>query len=88
MSYKLNITKQAQLDFEYHRKTGNKPFLNKIAKLLEELTETPYKGIGKPEQLKHNFSGLWSRRINGEHRIIYEVMKDLVVIYKARGHYK
>lgn len=43
MSYKLNLTKQAQSDFDYHKKTGNKSVLNKIAKLLHELTVSPYK---------------------------------------------
>ena len=61
--------------------------LNKILTLLDELTEHPFTGTGKPEQLKHDFSGYWSRRINKEHRLIYSVLEDVVYINSAFGHY-
>ncbi|QOW11974.1 Txe/YoeB family addiction module toxin [Kaistella flava (ex Peng et al. 2021)] len=54
---------------------------------LEELTLHPYTGTGKPEALKHNLSGLWSRRINKEHRLIYEVKNEVILILSAYGHY-
>jgi toxin YoeB len=50
--------------------------------------EHPFEGTGKPELLKHNLSGCWSRRINQKDRLIYEVMEDSVHIQSARGHYK
>ncbi|EON77716.1 YoeB toxin protein [Lunatimonas lonarensis] len=54
--------------------------------LLEELTEHPFSGTGKPEPLKHSLSGMWSRRINKEHRLIYEVLETAVVVHHAKGH--
>jgi toxin YoeB len=48
----------------------------------------PFSGIGKPEALKHKLSGKWSRRINDEHRIIYEVIENDIFIYSLKGHYK
>lgn len=87
MSYRLDITKQAQEDFSFHKKSGNKLVLSKLAVLLTELTEHPYSGTGKPEALKHSLPGYWSRRINREHRLIYEVLDDAVVIHSVKGHY-
>lgn len=59
----------------------------KIEQLLVALAENPFMGIGKPEQLKHHLSGLWSRRINQEHRLIYEVTDDEIIIHSCFGHY-
>jgi toxin YoeB len=67
--------------------TDKKVFV-KIVKLIMEIQRTPYEGSGKPEQLKHEKSGQWSRRINLEHRLIYEVTDDKIVIYSCKGHYK
>jgi len=61
--------------------------LKKLFVLLDELTKHPFTGTGKPEQLKYILAGSWSRRINQEHRLIYEVMDDTVLIYSAKGHY-
>jgi len=47
----------------------------------------PFEGIGKPEPLKHELSGKWSRRINEEHRIIYDVTDDIINVYSLKGHY-
>ncbi len=68
----------------------NKIVLKKIEKLLKSIKETPYSGIGKPEALKYNLSGFWSRRINKEHRIIYQVIEDenKVIILSLKGHYE
>lgn len=87
ITYHLDITKKAQEDLEFHKKAGNKAVLRKIAELLKELTEHPFSGTGKPEQLKHNLSGLWSRRINREHRLVYEVIANIVVVHVLKGHY-
>jgi toxin YoeB len=61
--------------------------LNKIFVLLEEITDPPFTGTGKPEMLKYNLSGCWSRRINQEHRLIYEIINDRILIHPAKGHY-
>ena len=55
--------------------------LKKVNSLLEEILDTPFSGVGKPEALKHELSGYWSRRINREHRLIYKVLDHSVVIY-------
>lgn len=89
MSYRIVFTKQAQNDIDFHRKSGNKGILKKINTLLEELTENPFEGTGKPEALKYDLTGLWSRRINQEHRLVYEVIGNtIVVIFAAKGHYQ
>jgi toxin YoeB len=76
-----------QLD--YFKKVNNPIILNKIRQLLEIIPETPYSGIGKPEPLKHNLSGLWSRRINQKHRLVYEVIEtdNVILIHSLKGHY-
>jgi toxin YoeB len=88
MSHRIDFTKQAQKDIDFHKKAGNKAILIKLQTLLNELADHPFSGTGKPEALKHNLSGLWSRRINQEHRLVYEVIGDtIVIIVAARGHY-
>jgi len=76
------------LDIKFWKKSGNKAIQNKIEQLILAIIEEPYSGIGKPEPLKYEFSGKWSRRINDEHRIIYEVIEDVLYIYSLKGHYK
>ncbi len=63
-NYKVEVTKSANQDLKKYKKSGNKSVLNKIDKIYKELQLHPYSGTGKPEQLKHNLSGFWSRRIN------------------------
>jgi toxin YoeB len=87
MGYHLDFTDKAKEDIAIHKKAGNKPFLNKLLVLLEELTEHPFSGIGKPEPLKHDLSGMWLRRINREHRLIYEVEDSTVFVHSAKDHY-
>lgn len=86
-SYILRFSEQAKEDIRNHKKSGNKAVVNKITLLLEELTEHPFVGTGKPELLKYELAGLWSRRINQEHRLVYQVFDDVVVILSAKGHY-
>ena len=69
-------------------KTGNKSISKKIVQLIEAIKENPFEGIGKPEPLKHQLTGYWSRIINKEHRLVYEVSKNIVFILSAKGHYK
>lgn len=87
MSYVLDFTDEAKSDIKFHKKSGNKVIIKKILTFLEELTEHPFFGTGKPEPLKHDLSGKWSRRINQEHRLVYEVLDSLVKVHSAKGHY-
>jgi toxin YoeB len=87
MSYQLDFSQQAQNDIEFHRKVGNKAVLKKMFVLLNELTEHPFEGTGKPEPLKYSLAGMWSRRINPEHRLVYEVLDDTILIHSVKGHY-
>ncbi len=77
----------AQDDLNFWVKTGNKPILKKIAQLIESIKENPFEGIGKPEQLKYSLSGAWSRRITKEHRLVYDIEDDNIIILSAKGHY-
>ena len=74
---------------EYFTQSGNKAILNKIKTLLEDIAAHPYTGIGKPEPLKYELAGKWSRRINAEHRIVYSVHDDIIEVYifSMRYHY-
>ena len=83
----IEFTKQADLDFAYFKETGNKQIVKKIKELLMSAANDPYKGIGQPEPLKHGLSGTWSRRINREHRMVYEVKNGTVYILSLKGHY-
>jgi toxin YoeB len=59
----------------------------KIIKLIKEIQRDPFQGIGKPEKLKHDLTGCWSRRIDQEHRIVYQVLEDRIRILACRYHY-
>jgi toxin YoeB len=67
MSYHLDFSNQAKNDIDFHKKSGNKAILKKLFVLLNELIDHPFEGTGKPEALKYNLIGYWSRRINQEH---------------------
>jgi len=84
----LVITDTAKEDIRFFIKSGQSKIVKKIEKLLTSIEETPFTGLGKPEPLKHNYSGKWSRRITDEHRIIYSIEAEIVYIYSFRGHYK
>ncbi|MEA3316616.1 MAG: Txe/YoeB family addiction module toxin [Bacteroidota bacterium] len=73
-------------DYLYWQKTDKK-MLKRINNLLKEISRTPFDGIGKPEALKYKYKGFWSRRIDGEHRLIYKVNEDEILIAKCRYHY-
>jgi toxin YoeB len=88
ISYTLRFSEQAKDDIRLHKKSGNQALVNKIILLLEELALHPFTGTGKPEQLIHSLAGCWSRRINREHRLVYEVADTIVFILSAKGHYE
>ena len=87
--YKITLSEQARKEYLYFSQSGNKDILNKVAALLNDIAEHPYTGLGKPEPLKYDLSGKWSRRINEEHRIVYSVNDDRVEIdiLSMRYHY-
>lgn len=74
-------------DYCYWQQT-DKTMLNRINELIKDVRRSPFSGIGKPEPLKHNLRGFWSRRINQENRLVYAIEKDAVVIISCKGHYK
>lgn len=73
-------------DYLYWQKMDIK-MLKRINTLLKDIAQQPFEGIGKPEPLKHNYRGFWSRRIDEEHRLIYQVKEDEIRIVKCRYHY-
>jgi toxin YoeB len=67
--------------------TQDKKTIKRINLLLKEIVRCPFEGIGNPEPLKHQWSGMWSRRIDQENRLVYEVNEEFVFIAMCRGHY-
>jgi toxin YoeB len=84
---KLTFTQAGWEDYLWFQDTDKK-LLKRVNILIKEILRTPFEGIGKPESLKANLSGYWSRRINSEHRLVYEVLDDSVVIVACRFHYQ
>ncbi len=83
---KVIFTAKAKNDFDYFEKFDHKNF-NKILVLLNAIIQNPYAGIGKPEALKHDLSGCYSRRINKEHRLVYRIKEETIQIISCRFHY-
>jgi len=83
---RIIFTKNAWKDY-LSWQSENKKMLIKINELIREIHRTPYKGKGKPEPLKHELTGLWSRRIDKEHRLIYQIVHEDILIYSCRYHY-
>jgi len=84
----MNIewTKDAWEDYLYWQEIDKKR-LKRINKLIKNIQRTPTEGIGKPEPLKHDRSGYWSRRIDQEHRLVYKHTKEALFIVQCRYHY-
>ncbi len=83
---KLIFAEKAWEDYLYWQKT-DKQMLKRINALIKYIQREPFEGIGKPEPLKHALSGYWSRRINDEHRIVYKIDQDSILIAQLRYHY-
>ncbi len=83
---KLIFSENAWEDYLYWQKTDKK-LLNRINKLIKETKRQPFEGVGKPEPLKHGLAGYWSRRINDEHRMVYKVTDDALLLAQLRYHY-
>jgi toxin YoeB len=73
-------------DYLYWQQTDRK-ILKRINELITDIARNPFDGIGKPEPLKYKYSGYWSRRIDHEHRLVYKVYKDQILIAKCLFHY-
>ena len=82
----LIFDKAAFEDLEWWVKEDRKTAL-RIIKLIQQLPNDPFSGIGKPEPLKHDLSGCWSRRIDEEHRLVYQVKEDFIRILACKYHY-
>jgi len=67
--------------------TEDKKILKKINEIIKDIQKTPYDGTGKPEPLKYDLTGLWSRRIDREHRLVYQISGEDLLIYSCRYHY-
>ena len=83
---KITFSKNAWEDYVYWQ-TEDKKTLKKINALIKDIQRTPYEGIGKPEPLKFDLAGYWSRRIDLEHRLVYQVEDSDILIYTCRFHY-
>jgi len=83
---KLIFSEHAWEDYLYWQKTDKKT-IQRINRLIKEIQRTPHEGIGRPEPLRHALTGYWSRRISHEHRIIYKVEDDQLLIAQLRYHY-
>jgi len=83
---KLIWSEKSWEDYLYWQKM-DKRLVNKINELLRDIKRDPFNGIGKPEPLKYEFSGLWSRRISDEHRLVYKFYDDAIAIVSCRYHY-
>lgn len=83
---KLIFVDESWEDYLYWQKTDKKK-LKRINELIKDISRNPFDGIRKPEPLKHKYTGFWSRRIDEEHRLIYQVKGDDILIAKCRFHY-
>jgi toxin YoeB len=83
----IEFTELAKKDLEYWRKAGNLKIQNRITDLLNSIIDNPFKGIGKPEPLKYQLAGKWSRRIDKENRLVYAIKDETIYIYSLKDHY-
>lgn len=78
----------AKNDLDFWKTAGNHSILKRIRTLLESIRLDPFRGAGKPEPLKYNLKGKWSRRISKEHRIVYEISETAIIVHSLKGHYE
>lgn len=83
---KLVFVDESWEDYLYWQQTDKK-ILERINYLIKDISRNPFKGMGKPEPLKYKYSGFWFRRIDGEHRLIYQIKDNEILIAKCRFHY-
>lgn len=87
MKRKLTFQGDAFEDFT-DWSTLDRKLYNKIVALIKDIDRSPFTGLGKPEPLKYELSGYWSRRINDEHRLVYKIMDEEIIIVSCRYHYE
>jgi toxin YoeB len=87
--YSIALSDRAKKELAAHRKAGDKTTINRIERIMEELSEHPTTGFASPEPLKGKLSGFWSRQVNKKDRIIYSIEDDTVTVFvvSAKGHY-
>ncbi len=83
---RISFTPQGWDDYQHWLRVDPKTF-KRLGRLIEECRRNPFDGTGKPEPLRHEFSGFWSRRITQEHRLVYKVENDMILIIRCRFHY-
>ncbi len=83
---KFTFSKNSWEDYISWQKEDKK-ILKRINQLIKDIQRTPFHGIGNPEPLKYDLSGFWSRRINREHRLVYQVFDQEILIYSCKYHY-
>jgi toxin YoeB len=84
---KIQFTPEAWKDFEWFL-DHDKQIVQRIRELLKDIVRHPQEGIGKPERLKFQLAGCWSRRITKEHRLVYQIEKDAIIVISCRYHYE
>jgi toxin YoeB len=82
----ISWAEKAWEDYLYWQQIDKKTLM-RINTLIKNISREPFEGIGDPEPLKHNWSGYWSRRIDREHRIVYKITNEAIVIVQCRYHY-
>ena len=83
---KIVFANSALKDYREFEQQDSKVF-KRINRILKNIKETPFTGLGKPEPLKHNWQGYWSRRITQEHRLVYKVTDDKILVAQCKFHY-
>lgn len=83
---KIQLESKAFQDIQFWL-ANDRRLLQKALKMMQEAQRTPFEGTGKPEALKGDLSGYWSRRIDQEHRMVYEVTDDFLIVHSLHGHY-
>ncbi len=83
----IDFLDKALEDIDFWKNSGDKAIQKRIEKLLESICNNPFAGIGKPEPLKHELTGFWSRRITNEHRLVYTIRDNRVKVISLRFHY-
>ena len=87
MNYKILFDTNAIKDLNYWKRINNQNVIKKIKLLLTDIQQHPFTGIGKPEALKNELSGYFSRRINKEHRLVYTIKDNNIIVIQCRYHY-
>ena len=84
---RIIFSKRAWDEYQYWVQT-DRQMLKRINQLIQEISRDPFSGVGKPEPLRHQLAGFWSRRITAEHRMVYAVENDDLLIAQLRYHYE